>query len=194
MNAIEQLETIIQNRRSVKPVQMNGKKIADETIKRLLQLADWAPTHAHTEPWRFVVFAGDAVQRFCADHANLYKSSTPAEKFTQATYDKLFHMGDLLSHIIAVYVKRGDNPKIPVLEEIAATASAVQNILLGAEALNISVLWSTGGLTLQPPMKTYFHLQPDDVMLGLLYMGYSDETNKTGKRIVPLEQKVQWQR
>lgn len=189
---MKQLEDIIRDRRSVSPVRMNGKKIANETIRQLLALADWAPTHGRTEPWRFVVYAGEGVQRFCKDHAELYKAHTPVEKYLQATYDKFFHMGDAVSHIIAVYSKRGDNPNIPVLEEIAATSCAVQNILLGAEQHDIAVLWSTGGMTLKPAMKQYFQLGEEDTMMGLLYLGYSDGVDKTGKRTIPLEQKVQW--
>ncbi|RFM30468.1 nitroreductase family protein [Deminuibacter soli] len=189
---MKQLEDIIRDRRSVSPGKLNGKKIANETIQQLLQLADWAPTHGRTEPWRFVVYAGGAAQRFCNDHAELYKANTPEEKYLQATYDKFLHMGDNASHIIAVYSKRGENPNIPVLEEIAATACAVQNILLGAEEQGIAVLWSTGGMTLKPAMKQYFQLREEDTMMGLLYMGYSDNVDKTGKRAVPLEEKVQW--
>lgn len=186
------LEEIIKNRRSVKPAVMNGQKIEDSVIQELLELANWAPTHARTEPWRFVVYSGEAVARFCADHANLYKENTPEERFAQGTFDNLTNMGNNLSHIIAVYMKRGTNPNIPVIEEIAAASCAVQNLLLGAEAQGISILWSTGGMTLKPAMKQYFQLGEEDAMLGLLYVGYSAEGSKPGQRNVPLEQKVQW--
>lgn len=189
---MKQLSTIIRDRRSVGPAKMNGQKIADTTIEQLLELADWAPTHGRTEPWRFVVYANAAVQRFCQEHAALYKANTPEEKYLQATYDKFLHMGDQVSHIIAVYNKRGENPNIPALEEIAATSCAVQNILLGAEELDIAVLWSTGGMVLKPAMKQYFNLREEDTMMGLLYMGYADGIDKTGKRAVPLQQKTEW--
>ncbi len=188
----EIIEEVIKNRRSCKPALMNGKIIDNAIISKLLQLADWAPTHAHTEPWRFVVFGGDALKQFSKDHAELYKTNTPAEKFETAKYEKLLHNADNASHIIAVYMKRGANPKITVMEEICAVAAAVQNILLGASCLNLAALWSTGGLTFHPAMKAYLGLNEDDHMLGLLYLGYSDEIIKEGKRIVPLNEKVEW--
>lgn len=172
---------------------MNGKSIDNKTIEQLLELADWAPTHGHTEPWRFVVYGGEKVQQFCNDHAELYKKSTPEEKFLNATYDKLQHQGDLVSHIILVYMKRGGNPKIPVLEEIAAASCAVENLLLGASALNIAVLWGSGGMTHHPAMKQYLGLAEEDVMLGILYLGYTDDNAaKEGRRIVPLADKIAW--
>ncbi|HLZ86769.1 MAG TPA: nitroreductase [Puia sp.] len=183
-------ETVI-NRRSTKPAVLNGKKIADGQIRQLLELANWAPTHGNTEPWRFIVYSGEAVQRFCHEHAGLYRQSTPPERFTAAKYEKQQHNGDKASHLIAVYMKRGSNPNITALEEICATAAAVQNILLGAEALGIAVLWSTGGVMLDPIMKEYFELEAEDVLLGLLYLGYTDEPAKPGRR-GPVEEKTKW--
>src|SRR5438128_7730608 len=117
---------IIKSRRTIKPNQFNGRKIPDEQIKQLLELADWAPTHAHTEPWRFRVFAHRNVNQFCLDHAELYRHNTDPDKFLQATYDKLLHMGNHTSHILIAIMQRGDNPKIPALEEIASTSCAIQ--------------------------------------------------------------------
>ena len=125
---IEAVQNLIRNRRSCKPALMNGKKIDDAIIYDLLELADWAPTHGHTEPWRFVVFANDAVKQFSKDHAEMYKANTPPDKFETAKYEKLLHNIENASHVIAVYMKRGNNPKITLIEEICATAAAVQNI------------------------------------------------------------------
>jgi nitroreductase len=171
---------------------MNGKPIEQAHIRELLALADWAPNHANTEPWRFIVYEKEGLQKFCLDHANLYEANTPPDKFTTAKYQNLLNMGNTVSHAIAVYMKRTENAKIPAMEEFAAVAAAVQNILLGAEALGIGVLWSTGGMTHHHSMKTYLGLKEDDIVMGLLYMGYSDEPAKEGKRTIPLEDKVLW--
>jgi nitroreductase len=192
MNAFETLRSIITGRRTTKPSDMNGKKIDPAVIRQLLELADWAPTHARTEPWRFIVYENKAVQKFCSDHAGLYTANTPADKFTEAKYDKLLHMGDTVSHIIVVYMKRTGTATIPASEEFAAVAAAVENILLGAASLDIAVLWSTGGMAHHVSMKEYAGLAADDVILGLLYLGYTDLPLKEGKRNIPLEQKVRW--
>lgn len=191
MDKFTSLQETIQSRRSTKPAVMNGKKIDDQQVKQLLELANWAPTHGFTEPWRFVVYSGDAVQRFCLQHAEMYKQSTPPAAFNAGKYEKQQHNGDKASHLIAVYMQRGSNPNITVLEEICATAAATENILLGAEALGIAVLWSTGGVVLHPAMKAFFDLGPEDVMLGLLYMGYTDEVAKEGRRGAVAE-KTRW--
>lgn len=187
------LKEVIESRRSTKPAVLNGNIIPDEEILQLLELANWAPTHGFTEPWRFIVYNGDAVMQFGRQHADLYKKYTPADKFNTAKYDKLLHNGDKASHIVIAYMQRGSNPNITALEEICATAAAVQNILLGAEALDIAALWSTGGLVMHPAMKSFLGLGEEDIVIGLLYMGYSNEPKKPGRRM-PFENKVKWVR
>jgi len=191
MNEFKILQHIIRTRRSIKPGLMNGRKIEDSVIQQLLELANWAPTHGYTEPWRFVVYKGDALQQFCADHAELYKKVTPAEKFNNAKYEKLKQTADKLSHLVIVYLERAENSKIPLVEEIAAVAASVQNILLGATALGIASMWSTGGVTHQPVLKTYLGLHENDLIMGLLHFGYADKIPE-GKRMVPLAEKIIW--
>jgi nitroreductase len=191
MNKFTALQATVIDRRSRKPANFNGNKIEEQEIRQLLELANWAPTHANTEPWRFIVYSGDAVQRFCHEHAELYRQNTPPAVFASAKYEKQQHNGDKASHLIVVYMQRGSNPNITALEEICATAAAVDNILLGAEALGISMLWSTGGMMLHPVMKEYFGLEAEDVVLGVLYLGYSDEPARPGKR-GPVEAKTTW--
>ncbi|MEZ5022407.1 MAG: nitroreductase family protein [Chitinophagales bacterium] len=42
---------------------MNGKTISDKDFMEVLELANWAPTHGFTEPWRFVL-KKDVLARF----------------------------------------------------------------------------------------------------------------------------------
>jgi nitroreductase len=181
----------IKNRRSIKPAKMNGKKISDEQVKEILKLANWAPTHGRTEPWRFIVYSGDRIKEFCRKHAEMYKMHTPTEKFEQASYDKQLHNGDLASHIVIAFMQRGNSPKIPILEEIAATSMAIQNILLGATAAGVASFLNTGGMTHHPSMKNFLQLRDDDIVMGLLYLGYADE-RPDGKRQTEIDAKVLW--
>ena len=194
MNTFESLKKTIQARRSSKPAEMNGQKINNNFIQQLLELADWAPTHGRTEPWRFIVFEDLAKQQFCLDHAELYKANTDPEKYSKAKYEKLKEQGDTPSHIMIVYMKRTTNNAIPVLEEIAAVSASIQNILLGAAAQNISALWSTGGMMHHPSMKKQLDLAVEDVIMGLLLLGYSDQPIKEGIRKIPLESKIVWKK
>jgi nitroreductase len=192
MEKLNTLTGIILSRRSSKPATFNGNKIEDTQIEALLNLAHWAPTHGRTEPWRFKVYANEGVTNFCEAHAALYKTNTDPEVFTTAKFEGLQKLGSQTSHIIGVYMQRQVPAKIAVVEEIAATAAAMQNILLGAEALGISALWSTGGMTHHPALKSFWGLAEEDIVMGLLYLGYSDAQGVEGKRNGTASEKTSW--
>jgi len=171
---------------------MNGQLIANETVNSLLELAHWAPTHGRTEPWLFLVYNGTSLAQFGQAHADLYKQHTAEEKYQEATYEKLLHNVDMASHLVVSVMKRGNNPKISQLEEVAAASAAVQNMLLGAAAAGIASFWSTGGMTHHPALREYLRLGAEDIVLGLIFLGYTDEPAKEGVRNSLPNEKVKW--
>jgi nitroreductase len=192
MNTFDTLKNIIRDRRSTKPADMNGKKIDSAVIRELLTLADWAPTHAMTEPWRFFVYEGEAKTAFCRDHAELYKQNTDPEKFNAGKYEKMQQQGDTVSHIIIAAMKRTVANTVPAVEEVAAVAASVQNLLLGASVMELAALWSTGGMAHHPSLKQYLELEEQDQVLGILLLGYSDIKPALKPRKIALENKVSW--
>ncbi|TWI97691.1 nitroreductase [Mucilaginibacter frigoritolerans] len=184
------ISSIIKSRRTTKAFAMNGNKIPNGHIAALLELADWAPTHAYTEPWRFIVFENPT--EFCQQHADLYKQNSMGDNFNATTYNNLVHQGDMASHVIIAAMKRSGLSKLPVFEEIAAVSCAVQNILLGATALNIASFWSTGGMANKPEFRDFFQFDVDDIIIGVLYLGHADVIATEGKRTTPLEEKIKW--
>ena len=190
-NKFAVLEEVIKSRRTVKPAKMNGRLIPDETVKALLELADWAPTHKHTEPWRFLVYSGSKAREFVSSHAELYRKSVPDEKFNNDKYQKILGNGNNLSHLVVCVMKRDEAKRVPEIEEISACAAAIQNMLLGATSLGIANFWSTGGMTHTDEMKEFLELNMDDIVMGLIYLGYTDFSYE-GKRIIPMDEKVKW--
>lgn len=191
MSNFELIKKAIENRRNINPVDFTDKKISEEDIRNILALANWAPTHGRTEPWRIIALADEATDNFGKTHAELYKANTPEERFLEETYKKFENQGKNASHIFIVYSKRGKNPNIPEWEELAATACAVQNMLLGAEALDISTFWFTGGQITKPSVKQHFNLQEDEQIVGAIFLGYS-EKELTGRRNTAIEDKTEW--
>jgi nitroreductase len=172
---------------------MNGNVIPDDTVNQLLSLAHWAPTHGRTEPWRFYVYGGESLKRFGADHADLYWQHTAEDKRQEATFEKLKHNVDNASHLVIAVMARGENVKIPYMEEVASVSAAIQNVLLGAAAMGIASFWSSGGMTHTQALKDYLQLQADDLVMGLIFLGYTDEPVKDGVRNTPVSEKIKWQ-
>lgn len=188
------LAALVKSRRTVKVAQMNGVKIEEQDLTAILELANWAPTHGRTEPWRFIVLEGAALMEFCHAHAAMYKQSVTEDVFMQEKYNNLLMPATKASHLIIVYMQRTPLTKIPVIEEVAATCAAIQNVLLGAASKGIAAIWNTSGMFFQPAMHTYLNLANEDVLLGFLYVGYTDETLKEGHRKSNILDKVSWKK
>ncbi|MCB9033362.1 MAG: nitroreductase [Chitinophagales bacterium] len=183
---------IIENRRTIDPDLFSGEVVASSIIEQMLIATNWAPTHGLTEPWRFIIFTPEKVKTFGKMHADLYQRLTPEHQFLQKKYDKLLHRADKCSHVIVAYNKRGDKSNIPELEEIAATSSAIQNMLLVAEDNSVATFWSTGGMTYHDEMKNIFDLNDVDQILGVIYIGIYNGDKINGIRNTDWKDKVKY--
>ena len=189
---IEEVNRLIKQRRSVFPKQFDeGKHVPDATIEQILENATWAPSHGNLQPWKFVVFSGEGLKKLATFQSELYKETTAAENFKQGTYETLQTNPLKASHVIAICMKRDPNKKFCEIEDICATATAVQNIYLSVAAYGLGGYWTTGGVTYRPQAKPFFGLGEDDKLLGFFYIGYIAVPSPDNKR-APLEEKVQW--
>lgn len=191
--SLEQVNTLIRARRSVFPPKYSGEPVSDEEVMGLMENAHWAPTHGKTEPWFFKIFTGEGLKRFAEAHAELYKAHTPEADFKIDKYKKLANKPLMASHLIAICMKRGNNPKIPQIEEIEATACAVQNLHLTATAMGLAGYWSTGGMTYHESMREWLGLGREDLCLGFFFLGrpQTDEWPK-GSRQTDFQEKIEW--
>lgn len=165
------IKTLITSRRSLYPAQMDEtKQISDEDIWKLLELANYAPNHKRTEPWRFQIFSGDKVDDFYEQLISMNSKWTDESEMEKKAV-KLRMKAKVVSHVIVIIMKRDMQARVPIQEEEYATACAVQNILLGMESLNIIGYWGTGKAAFSEEMKYYLELGADDKCMGFLQLG-----------------------
>jgi len=186
----EEINHLIRHRRAIYPEMYTGEVINRKIIEQLLENANWAPNHKHTEPWRFMVFSGKGLRKLAEFQSELYRKTSQAEyRFSEIAYEKLQKRPLLCSHIIAIGMKRHAD-KLPEMEEIAATASAVQNMWLTATAYGLGCYWGTGGPTYIEEAKSFFGLGPEDKLMGFFYLGVPQKWPE-GRR-QPVQDKVNW--
>ncbi len=192
---IEEVNKIIRGRRSMFPAQFKeNDPVDDSIIEEMLENARWAPSHKLTEPWRFIVYKGDGLKKFANYQADMYrnraeKNGTP---FVEAKYEKFKLAPTKASHIIAILMKRTEGTPIPVMEEIACTAMAVQNMYLTASAHGLAAYWSTGGPTFWQEAREDFGLEGEDMLMGFFYVAKrASDLWPEGKR-ESLDEKVAW--
>lgn len=185
----KQLSELIRKRRSVFPNSYNDKPIPEEIIREILENANWAPTHKHTEPWRFKVFQGAALARLGGHLADWYQAHTSEEQFSEKKYAKMRENPMRSACVIAIVMQREPAESLPEWEEVAAVACAVQNMWLTCTAHGIGSYWSSPRAILEA--DEFLELQAGQRCLGLFYMGYHDLPELPGKR-ADIWEKVSW--
>ena len=162
---------VIKRRRSIFPAQYNDKPISKEDMERVLEAANFAPTHKKTEPWRFKVLQGESKEKLGLFLSLKYMETDPKPK--QFKVEKLIQNPKKAAAVIAICMQRDPQESLPEWEEVAATAMAVQNMWLCCTEMGIGSYWSSPGLIKY--MDDFFELNTGEVCLGFFYMGYYDE-------------------
>ena len=162
------------------------------TLERLFEAANWAPSHGQTEPWRFVVFQGDARQSLaeaiCRTMADDGQDTLPADDPRRA---KIALKTQTAPVIAAIVCAVSSKTNIVEFEELEATAMAVQNLHLAARGVGLAGFWSSGKKAFHPKMAEFLGLQPPARCLGFFYIGYPAGPWPEGQR-QPFAQKITW--
>jgi nitroreductase len=193
---LDAISTVIRNRRSLKPADMDPERqVPEDLVWRLLENGTWAPAHGLTEPWRFHVFTGSARARLAEALPKIYQEVTPAAEVRE---DKLAKLGQnplLAPVVIACCVEKRGGEKIPFLEEVEAVACALQNVMLSATAAGLGSFWSSPPVLGSAAFGKWLGQGEADLCVGLLYLGWAKE----GRAAVamprrPVAEKVVWHR
>ena len=142
----------------------------------MLEAANWAPSHGHTEPWRFTVFTGEARHKLGEVFAEAYRMVTPAERFDEAvmafTRDRVL--------LAPVWISIGMEPdavkKMPEWEEISAVAMAVHNMHLMACSLGLGCKWSSGATSRHPHVAQFLGLTTASAIARLPLCGQTSQS------------------
>ncbi|MFN2262232.1 MAG: nitroreductase, partial [Psychroflexus sp.] len=180
------LQDIIQSRRSVYPNQFNSEEISKEELNEVLESANWAPNHKHTEPWRFKVLQGESklkLGEYLAD-----KNAEIEGKNSAFKAKKIISKFEQSHSVLAICIKT--HPEIIAeWEEIAAVAMAVQNMWLTAFNLKIGAYWSSPKLIHH--LNGFFNFETNEKCLGFFYMGKFDGELPKGVRKTSVQSKVE---
>jgi nitroreductase len=173
---------ILKDRRSIHLRDLLPDPIDRACLEQMLEAANWAPSHGHTEPWRFTVFAGEARRKLGEVFAEAYRLLTPAERFDAATM--AFTRDRVL--LAPVWISIGMEPdpvkKMLEWEEISAVAIAVHNMHLMACSLGLGGKWISSAISRHALVAQCVGLQSPAQLLGFLYVGKPARAWPTGQR------------
>ncbi|SMB94674.1 nitroreductase family protein [Deinococcus hopiensis] len=180
-----------QARRTVDLAALRPDPIPHGTVLRLLEAANWAPSHGRTEPWRFAVFTGEG-RRVLSDALATSLALIKGEPQADPEVVRAQRERQLLAPVwLAVAAEPAEKPKMPLHEEQWATVCAVQNLLLAARALGIASKWITNAPSMHEHTRKRLHFSERAHMMGLIYLGYPAGEWPQGERRA-VEEKVRW--
>jgi len=149
-----------------------GKSTGDvprETITELIEAAVWAPNHKLTQPWRFTVVTGAARERLGEVWAR--EAAANADPAARAAVLEGEAKKPLRAPALIVVSVRTDANPVMAEEDLAATAAAVQNLLLAAHAKGLSAAWKTGKIVHNAEVKRFLGVEPSDRVIAVVYLG-----------------------
>lgn len=149
--------------------------VSTEDLDAILAAGHQAPCHRCTWPWRFVVVGPETREALVPLAVRLAAAKAgvePGPKVERSVRCKVVQPGAL----VAVVLARCSDP-FRAREDYAATACAVQNMLLAATHLGLGSKWGTGGLTRHPEAWALLGVDADvEEVVGFLFFGTARRT------------------
>lgn len=144
----------------------------DADIAQMMRCALRAPDHGLLRPWRYVLFRGDARAALGELFVDAERRRNPAA--TPESLEKLRRNPLRAPLVIACVAVTVPGHKVPVIEQVASMAAAVQNLQLAAEALGYAAMWRTGAMAEDASVKEALGFAAKDEIVAWLYVGTPD--------------------
>lgn len=156
-------------RRSASKHHLAAPGPSPEDVDELLRVAARVPDHRRLEPWRFIVFEGEARTRFGKAIAEIYDRKTPdAEAQDILTEAARLERAPV---VIAVISSPDTAHKTPVWEQELSAGAVCQNLLLAANAAGWAGVWLTEWIAFDDDVSAMMALGPDERIAGFIYLG-----------------------
>ena len=143
-----------------------------ELIEKLLDAAVQAPNHYKVRPWRFVVLTGDGLKKLGDVMAASQQARHP--EYPLEAFDKCRAVPLRAPVVIAVGVDKPGEAKVLEIENVAATAAAIQNLLLAAHGMGLGAKWRTGEWARDSMVKEFLGFEDGQHIIGFIYLGYPE--------------------
>jgi nitroreductase len=148
-----------------------------DLVEQLCALAQWAPNHKRTWPWRFALVTGEGRARLgeVIAHAMDIRGDPP-EKVAKARTKYLRTPATLV-----VGSAPGDS-ELRTAENRDAAAAGVQNLLLGATAVGLATYWGSCPKGANDVVAELCRFEPGTHVAAIIYLGWTNGTVETPGR------------
>ena len=160
---------LLLSRRSGSAKTMREPGPSREQLAAILKAGARAPDHGKLFPWRFIVFEGDARERFGQMLGDILEAE--GERDRQIDEEKKRFLRAPV--VVGVISSARELIKIPVWEQELSAGAVCQNLLIAAHASGFVANWITEWYAYHPQVKERLGLKPGERVAGFIYIGTS---------------------
>lgn len=190
MNLYEAIKT----RRSIRKYAAD-RMPSRESVLRILEAANWAPSGMGEQQWEFLVVGGqplDSLRTICRDVINLRMPPESERNEQQKAFAYWYStLGSAPLAIVAYCKKEEDQGRRKMA--IESVSAAFQNLLLAAHEEGLGTCWMTGPLAKASEIHSLLAIADDKEIIALTPLGFAVENPAPPARIDPeLKTKMTW--
>ena len=143
------------------------RAVPHDLVVELCDLAQWAPNHKRTWPWRFALVEGEARAVLGNTIADVMATQDDPEAKVIKTRTKY----ERTPATLVVGSAPGDSP-LRTAENRDAAAAGMQNVLLGATAAGLASFWGSCAKGADAAVAEMCGFEPGTHIVGLVYLGW----------------------
>ncbi|HWK67008.1 MAG TPA: nitroreductase [Rhizobiaceae bacterium] len=162
------------NRSSAPIPELREPAPSDAEIETMIRIASRVPDHGRLEPWRFILYRGDARLAIGEKLAALAEQREgPLGEGRRQQEMSRFSRAPL---VIGVVSSPKDHPKIPQWEMFLSGGAAAMNLVIAANALGYATNWITNWYSDVEEGRRILGLAPHERVVGFIHIGTFDKT------------------
>jgi nitroreductase len=161
--------TLLQTRRSLKPVELVGPGPSPADLDTLLTIASRVPDHGKLTPWRFIVFEGESRLKAGEAIVAAFVAKYPDSKPEQIEFERKRLARAPL--VIAVVSRAAPHVKIPEWEQVLSSGAAAMSLVIAAHALGFGATWITEWYAYDRSVLDALGLAPHEKIAGFVHVG-----------------------
>lgn len=175
--SVEQVARLLRGRRSVD--RFAPERPDDDIVQAAVEAARWAPNHRLTNPWRFYVLG--AKTRDAVVQLNTRLVAQKRGHDVASAKDRRWRA---VPGWLVVTCCRAED-ELVAREDYAATACAIQNLMLYLHAAQVASKWTTGAVTRIAEFYQVCSIDMEkEYCAGLVWYGYAQRAPRSQRHSV----------
>lgn len=150
-------------------------------LETILTAAVRVPDHKKLEPWRFVVFEGEARAAFgrvLAEACAAEEKEPPSAVRLETERTRLLRA----PCVVAVVSRVTPSPAAPEWEQVLSCGAVCLNLCLAANAMGFATCWLTEWYSYSPAVRAALRLAENEKVAGYIYIGTPKERQEDRDR------------